>query len=159
MATIYSKLNPKKEAKVVKVKFGRKEVLEIYDTELAKAVELLFGFYKTIKDIESQYQEQKTIIIQKAEQYIDDKGTITFEVETEEYGLVTCGLTFQYEGVIKEDDAHELKRILGDRFYDLVRIKTTYTATPQLIEVVLKEDKKLAQYINIKKKAVQIKFK
>lgn len=161
MATMMSKLKKTEQGKEVLVKMGLKEKRVIKDTELAEAVELAVGFYRALKDIEPQFKTQKAVIAKKAKNYIDDKGTVTFIVDTEEYGLVECKVTFQYEAVIPQEHIEEVKRILGSRFDDLIKTKTTYVATPKLIELATDADrgKEVAQYIFIKEKAAQISFK
>lgn len=161
MATMLSKLKKKELEKEVLIKMGIKEKRVIRDSELAGAIELAMGFYRAIKDIEPQLKSQKETIASKAKAYIDDKGTVTFIVDTEEWGLVECKVTFQYEAVIPEDRVEELRSILGGRFDDLVRVKTTYYATSKLIELATDGDrgKDIAGCITVKEKAAQISFK
>ncbi|MDI6865788.1 hypothetical protein [Thermodesulfovibrio yellowstonii] len=163
MATIMGKLKKKEaqeQAAEIIVKIG-KDKRVINDRELLGAVECAVGFMRTLKEIEPQYRVQKEIIAKKAKTLIDDKGTVTFIVDTEEWGVVECKVTFQYEAVIPEDRVEVLKGILGGRFNDLVRVKTTYYATPKLIELATDGDrgKDIAECIVVKEKAAQISFK
>lgn len=162
MATMMSKLKGKKteEAEII-VKIGPKERRVINDSELKGAVELAVGFMRDLKEIEPQYKTQKEVIARKAKAFIDDKGTVTFIIDTEEWGLVECKVTFQYEAVIPEGRVEALRSILGGRFDDLVRVKTTYYATPKLIELATDADKgkEVAECIVVKEKAAQISFK
>ena len=138
MATMMSKLKSqnKLEGKAeIIVKIGKDKRI-INDRELLGAIELAVGLMRTLKDVEPQYKAQKEIIAKKARAFIDDKGTITFLADTEEWGLVECRITFQYEAVIPEDRVEALRSILGGRFDDLVRVKTTYHATPKLIPIL-----------------------
>lgn len=160
MATMLSKLRKQEEQKKVVVKMG-KEKRVITDLELANAIKFGIGFYRSLKEIEPQLKKQKSIIATKAKAYINDKGTVTFIIDDEEWGVVECKVTFQYEAVISEEHIEEVKRILGKRFNDLVRVKTIYSATPKLIDLVVDADngKELANYIIVKEKAAQISFK
>lgn len=162
MATMMSKLKGKKteEAEVI-VKIGTKERRVISDSELKGAVELAVTFLRSLREIEPQYKAQKEVIAQKAKAFIDDKGTVTFIVDTEEYGLVECKVTFQYEAIIPEGRVEALRCMLGGRFDDLVRVKTTYYATPKLIELATDADRgrDIAECIVVKEKAAQISFK
>lgn len=165
MATMMSKLRKKEkdaeESSEVIVKMGLKDKRVISDRELSGAIELAVGFVRTLKEIEPQLKVQKEVIARKAKTFIDDKGTVTFIVDTEEWGLVECKVTFQYEATIPEGKVEDLKRILGKRFEDLVRTKTTYLATQKLIELAADADrgKEIAECITIKEKAAQISFK
>lgn len=165
MATMMGKLKGKEKveeqgAEII-VKLGHKEKRVINDRELYGAVELAVGFMRTLKEIEPQYKAQKEVIARKAKSFIDDKGTVTFLVDTEGWGLIECKVTFQYEAVIPDDKVKEVKRILGERFNDLVRTKTTYYATKNLIKLATDADKgkELAECIVVKEKAAQISFK
>lgn len=161
MATMMSKLAQKEQEKEVIIKFGTKEKRLVKDSQLAEAIELAYGFYKTFKDIDSQLKGQKKIITDKARFFLNDKGTVTFIVDTDEFGVVECKVTFQYEAVIPTECVEDVRRILGDRFNDLVRVKTVYTATPKLIELATDADrgKEIAENIVIKEKTAQISFR
>jgi hypothetical protein len=161
MATILSKLAKKEEEREIIIKMGVKEKRLIKDSTLAKAIETTYELIKPFKELEFSLKEQKKIIADKARMFIDDKGTITFIVDTEDYGVLECKVTFQYEAVIPPKHIEEARKILGKRFDDLVRVKTTYVATQKLIELVTDADKgaELAKYITVKEKAAQISFK
>ncbi len=164
MATMLSKLTKveavdAQEEREVIVRCGKKEIV-IKDATLAEIIENAYEVdthLKTIKEIAQGYKKE---IAEKAKDFLGDKGTVRFIIETEEGEIIECKVTFQYEAIIPNEDVEEVRKILGERFEDLVRVKTVYVATPKLIELAADADKgqELRQYIIVKEKAAQITF-
>lgn len=138
----------------VTVKKG-KEKFVIKDAKLAEAVLRAYNIWLDMKSFEPAMQEYKNYIAKIAKDYIDTSGTLTFSVDN-----VSCRVTFGYECVIPEENIDEVKRILGDRFEDLVRIKIKYEGTSKLIDMAADADRgqKLAECLVIREKAPTIRF-
>lgn len=158
MATMLSKL--KKAAALAGrrliVKIG-KEKREIEDTELAEIIDAASSVYYDMKALEPALKDYKNRIASKAKSLIDDKGTVTFITDSG----IECRVTFQYEALIPEEHIEKAKALLGDRFSDLVRVKTVYQATPKLIELATDADygRELSEVVIVREKAAQITIK
>lgn len=160
MATMASKLKTKQaeQGRTVFVRIGRgREKRQIVDTEFAYVIEDACALYYEIKALESALKENKEKIAKKARNFLDDAGTVTFITDLD----VEAKVTFQYEAVIPPENIEKVRELLGDRFNDLVKVKTTYTATPKLIELAVDADRggELAEAITVREKAVQVTFR
>jgi hypothetical protein len=128
MSTMKSKLEKKTTQDEVVVKKGRqKEVIR--DAFLAEAVVKCAGLVDDMKDLEPSIKEYKATITRRAKDFLDRRGTVTLIA-----GRVKCKVTMRYECVVPEDKVAELRRILGKRFKDLVRVQTKYTGTQVLVD-------------------------
>ena len=157
MATRASKLKKQEiealQNKVV-VRVGRKEK-EIIHSGLAETIRAAYGLTLDLKAMEPSLKEYKSYIVKTANDFLDENGTVSFIVDD-----IVCKVTFGYECVVPEEKVEELKRILGERFYDLVRIKTRYEGTAMLIELACDGDKgrEIASCIVVNKKSPAIRF-
>lgn len=119
---------------MLKVKIGRKT-----STERNRSVEgAVTAFCETkakIDELDEQLKKHKTLIVDEAKNILgdDDVSTITFSV-----GEDSVKISFGFD--IKVTDDTTLKEILGDRFEDLVTVKTDYKPVNKLKEMALEDD-------------------
>ncbi len=156
MAVRTAKIKELKHAgAVITIKFG-KDTREITDADLADVLKRAYMLYSVMQELKEEYDEEKKRLISKARTYIGDKGTITFV-----HSGIEVKITFQHEVIIPNDKVEQLKKLLGERFNDLVKTKTIYYATANLIDMAVDADrgKEIAECIIVKEKGVQIKWK
>jgi len=160
MATMASKikkaLNPQEDIERVTVKKGKK-AYEIADNKLAEIIRSARKTNIELSALKETYEEFKRYIINIARDNIEDEGTVTFITEEG----IECKVTFGYDCIIPEEHVEEARKILGDKFEALVRIKTKYEGTSKLIEFATDADKggEIAKYVVVKEKPPQISFK
>lgn len=132
-----------------------KEQWSLKDSTLADVIRLANNLTNEMKALEPSLKEYKTHIAKVAKDYIDASGTVTFIVDG-----IQCKITFGYECVIPEENVEEVKRILGDRFEDLVRTKIKHEGTMKLIDMAADGDRgqAIAKCLVIKEKTPSIRF-
>lgn len=126
MATMEALLR-NEEAQVV-VKKGRQRQV-VRDGPLSAAIRRAYALTRRVRAVEEELSQARQLIHRRAGEFLGTSGTVSFEASG-----VTCKVTARYEAVIPEDKLAEVRRLLGRRFRDLVRVKTRYLATRQLLE-------------------------
>lgn len=125
MATIAEKLNTK-DALVTVRKHG--EGHQINDPGLGDAIRRTYGLWRRVKALEAELSEAKALIVRRAEDLRAGGHTVAFETKG-----ITCTVAMRYEAEIPEENLRELKKLLGRRFKDLVRVKTRHSGTSRLL--------------------------
>jgi hypothetical protein len=125
MATIAEKLNTKDALITVR---KRGEGHQINDPGLSAAIQRAFDLWRRVKALEAELSEAKALIVRRAEDLRAGGHTVAFEARG-----ITCTVAMRYEAGIPEENIQELKRLLGRRFKDLVRVKTRYSGTSRLV--------------------------
>ncbi|MBI3584227.1 MAG: hypothetical protein HY096_09820 [Nitrospinae bacterium] len=140
--------------KEVIIKKGR-EQWKIEDVKLAEVINEAWNLNTDLKEMKHQYDELKDYIEDAARNYLEENGTLRFAVD----GII-CSVTFGNECVIDEEHIDEVKRLLGDRFPDLVRTKIKYEGTMKLIELAADGDrgKEIAKHLIVKEKSPSVRF-
>ena len=159
MATMASKI---KEAGLknnkVTVKRGRK-IFNIEDDKLKAIIIAAKHLQDDVKSFEPTLKEYKKYIASAAKEYLDGSGSLTFEVKDDDE-VISCRIVFGYECIIPDDMVDKVKEILGDRFFDLIKVKREYHATKRLVEMVCDgEEREVGKYIVIKEKSPIFEFK
>jgi len=151
-------MNPLEDVDVagskVVIKQGKAEV-DFFDIDLATALRDYRQLKINIALVEPALRELKDQIIEKAKQHLNGRGTIRFVVDGK-----PVKVTFGYECVITEDNLAKVQELLGERFVDLVKIKTSYTGTQTLIDLASDADAKhpVRNYLTIKEKNPELKI-
>jgi hypothetical protein len=132
-----------------------KEESVIYDPELADELMQLRELVADIKAIEPSVNHLKEKIAERAKSLMDEGGTITFIANGH-----PIKITFGYSCIIPEEKLEKVKEILGDRFEDLVKIKTAISGTSKLIEIASDDKKKhpIRDLLIIKENAPKFSF-
>lgn len=138
----------------IRLKKGREEII-VTDQRLADLITSAYNLSLEIKAIEPALKEYKEEIASIAKDYLDEAGTVTFIIDS-----IACRITFGYECVVHPEKIEELKKILGDRFDDLVKTKVIYNGTSKLIELASDGDRgrPIAECLIIKEKSPAIRF-
>ena len=128
------------------VKIGKDEQQE-KDRAVEQAV---IGFVETkakMDALKTELDGYKDALAAKAEDVLNgsDTSTITFGVDDDKVKI-----TFGYD--VKVKDVEALREILGERFDDLVAVKTDYKPETKLKEMAI-EDDGLAECMTVKPKA------
>lgn len=137
------KVVAKKEERIVFVKFNGKIIDSIRSNELVSVIESAVGLYYEIKAIQPSLQEYKSSIFEVAKKYLEDKTTITLETDSG----YEVKLTTRDEIGIDENTIEELKKILGDKFNEMVKMKIQYKPTEELIQLACDADSPIAEAI------------
>lgn len=153
MAAKVEKANIKAKA-LVSIKVGNK-VKAMENAELAQRLREGLDLVIKGKDLDAGLKIIKEYVSTIADEHKGDSGTVTIKTDT-----VLCKVTFGYECVLPEENVAEARRILGKRFDDLVREKTTWTGNSELIDLAADADKGKAirGLVQIKKKSPAITF-
>lgn len=160
MATMVSKLKKIKETKEeeekVSVKKGKK-TYAIVDSKLAEIIRSARKIDLELKALKESYDDLKRYIVNVAREHIEDEGTVTFITEEG----IECKIIFGYDCFIPEEYVEKVRKILGDKFDALVKIKTKYEGTARLIEFATDADRggEIAKYVVVKEKSAQVSFK
>ena len=107
-----------------------KETTEVVDPDLVKDCRQFIKIMAEYKSLEPSLKLLKDIVSEKAKYYLGDNGTISFVIDGQ-----VIKVTVGYACVIPLDKLDTIKELLGDRFEDLVKIKTEATGTSKLIEL------------------------
>jgi len=146
---------------LVVVKVGSSKT-QIENSSLAETILRAFNLKKEIESITPTYDEAKSHIINVARTFLDEYGTVNFEVKTP-LGVIAVKVTFQYEAVIDPENVHAVREVLKDQFKALVRTKIKYVATKRLMEILCSADEPLAEllrpYIAVKEFGRSVQFK
>ena len=131
------------------VKIGKKET-QVKNREIERAVGEFVDLKEQIASLNKDMQSPKEILVKEAKKILgdDDTSTITFGVDDDKIKI-----TFGYD--IKVSDQDALKNIFGDRFDDLVTIKTVVTPGAKLKEMALDDDG-LKMCLSVKEKTPAI---
>lgn len=132
-----------------------KDQIACHDRVFADNIRLACGLMADIRKIDPMLKAQKEVIAERAREYIDNAGTVTFIVDE-----ISCKVTFGYECTIPEGNIEEVRRLLGDRFEDLVKVKTVYNGTSKLIEMAADADRgrAIAKHLVVKEKSPSIQI-
>lgn len=155
METLRSRrMDQETAVEAVTLKKGR-ETTSIQVPRLADTIRSARTLSLEIKSLEPALKEYKEQIAGVARDYIDAAGTLTFIVDG-----TPCKVAFGYECVIPEEHVAEVRRLLGERFDDLVRTKITYNGTSKLIDMAADGDrgKAIAGCLVIKEKTPRVSF-
>ena len=148
-----SQVGDVEQSKVV-IKQG-KNTTDFFDADLAGACRELRTLKQDVETLKPSMEQYKTVLIEKAKQHLNGMGTIRFIVDGR-----ALKITIGYECVIAPEHLAEVKDLLGERFVDLVRMKTSYTGTQTLIDLASDADTKhpVRKFLTIKEKAPELKF-
>ncbi|MEW6115356.1 MAG: hypothetical protein AB1553_00440 [Nitrospirota bacterium] len=154
MTTMAAKLGKAGAVETVTLKKGR-ETTTISVPRLADTIRSARGLTIEMKSLEPALKEYRDYIASVAKDYIDASGTLTFIIDG-----IRCKVTFGYECVIPEEHVAEVRRLLGERFDDLVRTKITHSGTSKLIDMAADGDrgKAIAGCLVIKEKTPGVSF-
>lgn len=139
-----------KEEKVLITKIGKEET-QTKNRIVEGAVAAYVETKAEIDRLTNALKSSKNVLVEEAKNILgdDDVSTITFGVDEDK---VQIG--FGYDIKITDDDT--LYKILGERFEDLVTVKTSLTPDKKLKEMAL-EDDGLAECMSVKEKAPTFK--
>ncbi|WP_294962356.1 hypothetical protein [Sulfurimonas sp.] len=128
------------------VKIGKKET-EVKNRAVESALNLFVETKQKIDGHNEDLKKAKEILIAEARIILgdDDTSTITFGVDDDKVKI-----TFGYDIKVSDEDA--LKKMFGDRFDDLVTVKTVVTPGVKLKEMALDDDG-LKMCLTVKEKA------
>src|SRR3989338_6744 len=141
-----------RESEVI-LKKGRETII-LHNRGFVERIKAAYGISRDSKELELSLKEYKENISEIARGYLEENGTLRFIVD----GIV-CSVTFGNECVIKEEHVDEVKKLLGDRFPDLVRTKIKYEGTMKLIELAAGDrGKEIAKHLIVKEKSPSIRF-
>lgn len=132
------------------VKIGR-ETTKQKDRNAEGSVADFVEIKTEIDELNEKLKVAKEVLIDKAVEILgdDETSTITFSVDDD-----SVQISFGYD--IKVKDEATLRKILADRFDDLVTTKTTFTPDKKLKEMAL-EDDGLHECMSVKAKAPALK--
>ena len=135
---------------MLRVKIGR-EVTEQKDRGAEGSVADFVEIKTEIDALNEKLKVAKEVLIEKAVEILgdDETSTITFSVDDD-----SVQISFGYDIKVKDEDT--LRKILADRFDDLVTTKTTFTPDKKLKEMAL-EDDCLHECMSVKAKAPALK--
>jgi len=135
---------------MLRVKIGR-EVTEQKDRSAEGAVADFVEIKTEIDALNEKLKVAKEVLIDKAVLILgdDETSTITFSVDDD-----SVQISFGYDIKVKDEDT--LRKILADRFDDLVTTKTTFTPDKKLKEMAL-EDDGLHECMSVKAKTPALK--
>lgn len=155
METLRSRrMDQETAVEAVTLKKGR-ETTSIQVPRLADTIRAARGLYLDMKALEPAYREYVEMIASVAKDYIDSSGSLTFEVDG-----ISCRVRFSYVCQIPAEHIDEVRRLLGDRFEDLVRTKIKYEGTTKLIDMAADGDrgKEIAKHLVVRESAPSLKF-
>jgi len=146
---------------IVTVKVGSSKT-QIENSSLAETIVRAYNLKREIDALTPAYDEARGQIINVARTFLDEHGTVNFEVKTP-LGVISVKVTFQYEAVIDPENINAVKEVLKDQFKALVRTKVKYVATKRLMEILCSADEPLAEllrpYIAVKEFGRSVQFK
>ena len=140
---------------MLEIKIGRKSTQQnnkVVESALTQFVELKAEQTK----IDNKLKEQQTILAEfgKGELSNSDNSSLTLSVGDD-------GVNIKFDWNIKVSDKEKLREILGDRYQDLVTVKTEITPVAKLKKDALaaleKDDSELMDCFSIKEKAPAFK--
>jgi hypothetical protein len=112
---------------VVKRKGGIKK---LRDSRLSSAIRKAFEHHLKEKEAAPELREARGLIAGRAKDFLDGKrGSVSFEV-----GGLSLSVTPRYEAVIDEENVKEVRRLLGPRFRELVKVKKRYVGSSGLLD-------------------------
>jgi len=94
----------------------------IRDRRLFRAIRRASALNRRVRALEPELSEARTLIAKRAKDF-SSRGKVSFEA-----GGARLSVTSRYEAMIPEGRVDEARRLLGRRFNELVRVKTTYHA-------------------------------
>lgn len=138
----------------VTIVMGRNKAA-IDNNELATATIRAFQLHRDIKAVEPELKELKAIIVQQIEPLLDGSGTLTILTEG-----ISCKVTTGFEYSIDESAVDALKKALGKRFADLVKVKTVYRPELKLVDMSCEPDApaEIRDSIQVKSKSPAFTF-
>ena len=134
----------------INVKIG-KSVVKTFDTSEEPSLEESISDFIEIKNdidkLNEELKEIKAYLVEVGEHFLQDSenSTVTFE-----NGDGAVKVAFGWD--VNVSDEATLNMLLGDRFDDLVSVKTTYAPSSRLKEMALHDDG-LKKCLTIKQKA------
>lgn len=138
-----------KDHRVV-VKMGRKEEV-IEDKALLEMIKGCKALISELRRIEPELSKYKCHIAGRARSIMDGSGTLSFIVDG-----ISCKVTLRHEATIPPENVREMKRLLGQRFNDLIRVKHKYICSPNLISEL--REKGLENLIELKEISPQLSW-
>jgi len=140
-------------SKVV-IKQGREQT-DFFDVDLAEAVRAYRRLKADMAAFEPTIGQLKEQIVAKARRQLNGKGTVRFIVDDK-----PLKVTFGYACVIPEEHVAKVRELLGERFIDLVRVKTEYSGTQTLIDLASDADEKhpVRAYLVIKEESPKLEL-
>ena len=141
------------------VKVGKKKTI-VTDEDIACAIYLAHKNYMEAKDPTTQLKQVKVPLVIFARKYLKGHGTVHLQA-----GLTKIKIVFGSEAAIREENLKPLRKILmksGSEPDDLIRKKTNYTASQELVDLACDADSDLAKlirpYIDVRDKSPQFTF-
>jgi hypothetical protein len=139
---------------VVTIKRGR-SMATISGSSLGETVPRAYRLQHDMRVFEPVLKELKGSILAEVEPMMDGSGTLT---------VITCGIsckvTMGFEYYIDEADIETLREALGERFDDLVKVKSLFKPEPKLIDLCCFGDtpEEIRSAVKIKSKAPAMVF-
>ena len=120
-----------------------KEGKRVRDRGLSLAMKKGFALQKRAEELEANLDAIKALMAKRAQDALrGQKGSVSFQT-----GRLTLKVSSRQEAVVPEENISKLRRLLGKRFPQLVRMKKIYTGSSKLIDGA---DKKVSSLIHIK---------
>lgn len=117
----------------------------IRDGRLSSAIQRAFNLYQRGRAVEQEMSGAKGFIAQRARDFIGAGGTVSFQA-----GGVTCRFRSRHETVIPEENIKEVRRLLGKRFTELVKVQKKYMGSRDLID-----DSRIRKLVTVKELSPQ----
>jgi len=149
MATMAAKVRSR-GSEVVVIRGRVRQV--IADSRLSSAIKKAFALYQQAKAVEPELSEARNFIAERARDFMGEGGTVSLQA-----GGITCTVTARYEAVIPEDNLKEVKRLLGRRFNELVRVRKKYLGSRLLIDEAA-SDERIRKLLTVRQLSPQFKW-
>jgi hypothetical protein len=121
-----------------------KEERQVRDRGLSLALKKGFELQKRAERIEADLDAIKALVSKRAHDALrGQRGSVSFQT-----GRLTLKVSSRQEAMVPEENISKLRRLLGRRFQELIRVKNIYTGSPKLIALA---DARISKLINIKK--------
>lgn len=136
---------------MLEIKIGKK-VTEETNREVEAAVLGFVDIKSQIDKLNLKLKEHKDVLSQKGVTILEDSeaSSVTLSVNEDNVNI-------KYDWDIKVTDDVKLKKIVGERFEDLVSTKTVFTPGAKLKTMVLDDDG-LRECLSVKEKAPAFKI-
>ena len=133
----------------ISIKRGR-VTTTIFNSSLAEMVPRAYRLQREVRALEPEIKDLKTSILLEVEPHLDGSGTLTIIT-----GGVSCKVTCGFEYYINEADIAPLREALGERFHDLVKVKTIFTPERKLVDLCCQGDTpdEIRETVQIKSKS------
>jgi hypothetical protein len=113
------------------------------DRGLSTALRRGFELEKRISKLEAELSVLRGLMARRAHNVLrGQKGSVSFQT-----GRLTLRVSSRQETVVLEENVRELRRLLGRRFKELVRVKKIYTGSAKLVNGA---DREISRLIHVR---------